>query len=158
MNGGYYFDVDIKPLSPFIPSNPSTTSFVSVLSCGGGCLFQAFFACAPRHPLLLRSLELMVDNYESGGDSGMLGPIIMGKALWEKYGAFKESNEFEFLEEILLDIEENTTLYPDVPRQSKKSTDHNCNYAVHHPDRKVVYFFSRFVGYGGCPLEAGDDN
>lgn len=92
----------------------------------------------------------MLKSYESGEDSGMLGPRMMGNALWEKYGAHKESNEFEFLWEILLDTSENATVYPEVARQHWTNNGNNCNYAVHHPERKVVYFFSRFQGYGGC--------
>ena len=111
LEGGYYFDVDLRVVEPIRLA--ANVTFASVkeaplhFDCvdqncppahvldavrrergfypyGENNLFQAFIASSPWHPVLKRALELMLDYYEGRYQRhGMMGVSTLGDALVE---------------------------------------------------------------------------
>jgi len=75
--GGYYFDVDMEVIEPFLADNLKTKftndnkgvniTFATVRMANGGGFFQSFLACTPRHPIIEDSLIKIVAHYADGG-------------------------------------------------------------------------------------------
>lgn len=166
LSGGYYFDVDLQAIKPVDVAYNVTFLTVeertrSVLPLGGaplspqdlaalrkmfeGNFFQAFLATAPKHPILKEAFRLMLEYYEGEFD---IGASLMGvKTLAE---AFKNVDEEErgvvrLLKE-MKNVENNKfgePWYPDTPKQEGEAV--TCNYIVHDPGLREVYFYSRVV-------------
>ncbi len=98
IEGGVYMDIDFTELVPLSSIIKDGDTFVSVVDlkdiavkppCG---VYQAFMACAPRHPLMLKAFELtyynIINHSKNTGDLDISGPIMLGKVLntyWDKY-------------------------------------------------------------------------
>ncbi|KAL7575516.1 hypothetical protein ACA910_020099 [Epithemia clementina (nom. ined.)] len=61
LSGGYYFDVDMKAIKPV--SLAPTTTFSSALM-NEHAFFNSYIVAAPRHPIILRSLQIMLHYYQ----------------------------------------------------------------------------------------------
>jgi preprotein translocase subunit SecE len=100
-DGGVYMDIDFTefvPLKDIIKKDDVLVSVADVKyipnkpPCG---IFQAFVACIPKHPVLLRTFEMTfynIINHKNGlckgnHDLDITGPIVMGRAMniyWNK--------------------------------------------------------------------------
>mmetsp|Transcript_29218 Transcript_29218/g.63412 ORF Transcript_29218/g.63412 Transcript_29218/m.63412 type:complete len:380 (+) Transcript_29218:130-1269(+) len=167
LTGGYYFDVDLAAIKGLRLDDNVTFATVeertrplralsNMLSKADqeamralfiGNFFQAFLATSPKHPILEEALHLMQKYYEGKFD---IGPSMMGvKTLGE---AFKKvGKEKRGVVRLLKELnntrdqdDPNQVWYPNVPVQY--GTGRGCNFIVHDPDERVVYFYSRIVG------------
>ena len=98
IEGGVYMDIDFTELVPLSSIIKVGDTFVSVVDlkdiavkppCG---IYQAFMACAPRHPLMLKAFELtyynIINHSTNTGNLDITGPIMLGKVLntyWDRY-------------------------------------------------------------------------
>ncbi|KAL7558665.1 hypothetical protein ACA910_010040 [Epithemia clementina (nom. ined.)] len=65
VTGGYYFDVDLRALSPATSTWPSNVTFATVLMLEGpiNAFFQAFWATSPGNPIVYDSLAILWHYY-----------------------------------------------------------------------------------------------
>lgn len=98
IEGGVYMDIDFTELEPLSSIIREDDTFVSVVDlknislkppCG---IYQAFMACAPKHPLMLKAFELtyynIINHSTNTGNLDITGPIMLGKVLntyWDRY-------------------------------------------------------------------------
>ena len=96
--GGVYVDIDLTPLVPFNQMIDPEDEFVSVVDKdtwgGQNAIYQAFIACAPKHPILKHALKLCFyniitkreTNYIENGFN-LTGPTMFGQSInifWNK--------------------------------------------------------------------------
>jgi hypothetical protein len=170
LHGGYYFDVDLLAVHPVSP--PDSVGFSSVRSSiwPKKGFFQAFTASAPGHPILKKSLDLLLEVYtgkrkRKGHLKKLIGPATMLIA-YESY--LKEtvpeevSKDLFLMDEIRIDkVRGNDFLrrhkpsfVAKLPRQERGGKGvvgfwhGQCNNVVH--DLTTQYFYSRVNGTGGC--------
>mmetsp|Transcript_32042 Transcript_32042/g.95999 ORF Transcript_32042/g.95999 Transcript_32042/m.95999 type:complete len:294 (-) Transcript_32042:34-915(-) len=143
LHGGYYFDVDIEVVKPFL--HGSSVTFTSVLEPRGIVFFQAFMASSAKHPILERNLQLLLEAYqgklEMNGESKLKGPVTIKMA----YDSMPE----DIQKETVLLHEVDLNYHPDVYPEFQNRTGYGCccDYLVHSPELGEVYFWSRIVGY-----------
>ena len=165
--GGYYFDADLKVVEPVLIDDDITFATVKeaikAASCIGGCpkdpgilaainaqvikahdgnMFQAFLAAEPGHPILKAALHFMMLHYEGKKDShGLMGVSTLADAYKsvgpEKRGKHRLLQEYK-------NVEESDAEY--YPGYHQDGTGCCCDYLVHDPKERKVYFFSRIVG------------
>lgn len=88
VDGGIYMDLDMMPLVPFseiIKENDEFVSAVDRKMFNVNGIYQAFVACAPRHPILLCSLQIAFSNIVTRRGSlyetySITGPGVMAVA------------------------------------------------------------------------------
>ncbi len=82
LHGGYYFDVDLLVVKPYVV--PTNTTLVTVLGFYSN-FFQAFIAAEQGNPILLRSLRIMLEmlRNERVVRLGLLGPSALVDASME---------------------------------------------------------------------------
>lgn len=101
LHGGYYFDVDMEVIQPFLTSrlsqevtpeqisghpglDLSDLRFATVWSVQQDSFFQSFMASTPGHPILKRALEILYEYYEgrrpSLNGTSILGPLTLLEA------------------------------------------------------------------------------
>ena len=150
LHGGYYFDVDVDILEPYIP-DPDVT-FVTVNDDKMRYLFQAILMTSPRHPIIKRALELELDHYEKGLTPPVNQLLIGCDILKRAFDDFAINNHtavgpIALLDEINLSHGSgHATMYPHIRRSSWL-----CNGVVHDPKAQKVYFKSRIDGSSNCP-------
>lgn len=166
LSGGYYFNVNLQALKPVDVANNVTFLTAeersrSLLNMGGAALspqdlaalqrmyqgnfFQAFLATAPKHPVLKKAFRLMLQHFEGEFD---IGASLMGaKTLAEAFrNVDKEDRGVVRLLKEMKNVENNKfgePWYPDTPKQEGEGA--TCNYIVHDPNIREVYFYSRVV-------------
>lgn len=98
IEGGVYMDIDFTELVPLRNIIKPNDTFVSVVDikeiknrppCN---IYQAFMACVPRHPLMLKAFELtyynIINHSTNTGILDITGPVMFGKVLntyWNRY-------------------------------------------------------------------------
>lgn len=100
VEGGVYMDIDFTALpgvtlDSIIGANDTFISVVDIKNisyrppCG---IYQAFIACAPKHPLMLKAFELtyynIINHSNNTGILDITGPVMLGKILntyWDRY-------------------------------------------------------------------------
>jgi hypothetical protein len=98
IEGGVYMDIDFTELVPLRNIIKANDTFVSVVDikeiknrppCG---IYQAFMACVPNHPLMLKAFELtyynIINHSTNTGLLDITGPVMLGKVLntyWNRY-------------------------------------------------------------------------
>jgi len=147
LEGGYYFDVDLQVIEPFVV--PPTVSFATVNQPKTNQFFQAFVASTAYHPILKRNLEKMISV--ALGDitltkigprkATFIGPETMKLAFDDV--PVKRRGEVLLLEEEHLNNLWGKT-YDAIPRQD--GVGPSCNWVVHNPRTRKVHFYSRFIG------------
>jgi mannosyltransferase OCH1-like enzyme len=76
--GGYYFDVDLLAVHPVSPANSVQFVTVKAPDEAKDGFFQAFTASAPGHPILKKSLDILLEVYQGKRKrEGWLGPKTM---------------------------------------------------------------------------------
>ena len=166
--GGYYFDTDLKVVEPLLLEDGITFATVKEAikdaSCIGGCpkdpailaainaqvikahegnMFQAFLAAEPGHPILRAALHFMLLHYEGKKDS----PGLMGvSTLADAYQSIspEERGKNRLLQEYKNTDKNHAEYYDGYHQADGKGCC--CDYLVHDPVERKVYFFSRIVG------------
>jgi hypothetical protein len=159
--GGYYFDIDLRVVTPVqldVDVAFSTVEMMHGNDQKNGYFFQAFLAAAPRNAVLHKTLQVMQDYYQYKLDNLIMGPRTMRKAFDSL--AEKDIGKYVLFQELNLEASDHESLYPDLPRQHGVGPG-LCNYIVHDPRERVVYFYSRIVGTSSCAevdTESGTPN
>jgi hypothetical protein len=162
LHGGYYFDVDLLAVHPVSPSESVGFSTVRGSNWPKFGFFQAFTACAPGHPILQKSLDIMLEVYQGKRRrQGWIGPATMQIA-YEQY--LNETLPEEASRDLLL-LDEIALKYVQKKKKKKRRPDYMlgipqqpfprdgfrrqvCNYVVY--DNTTQYFYSRVNGTHGC--------
>ena len=81
--GGVYLDNDIRLLTNVLFNIPKGTEFATCLAANRKSYFQAFMASVPRHPVVLKSLELHVTYEREHGANPMVnaGTFLLREAM-----------------------------------------------------------------------------
>jgi hypothetical protein len=150
LTGGYYFDVDLRVVEP-IPMDPQV-QFSSVLfppppGENRSLFFQAFVAIEPRHPLMLTTMDTMMDFYETqmNANETLMGTKTMRTAYDMLLSEDKIGEHYLLQETNMLDRK---NMYPHL--KQKNGWGYVCYYIVHDAEKQVAYFFSRIVGSRLC--------
>lgn len=174
--GGYYFDNDLEAISDMRDVIPAETAFASAEAAkappAGSVLFQAILGVAPKHPIIMRTLNLTLEYYESflaeAEESRRtrrkqkkkqkkvtwLGPEKMAEAFkwWsgqQELHAGSFANQEGPLKQSYILSEENA---PDKYGLETRTGQEGCNYVVADSASKKALFWSRFVGASeDCP-------
>jgi len=145
--GGYYFDIDIQVIEPYLAS--PDVSFVTADNLIAKVFFQAFIASSPKHPVLADNLEKLVLVARGKFALSKFGPkqvnFVGPETLRLSYfDVSPERRGNTFL------LEENNiqNLAPferyNISRQDGEGV--NCNWVVCSPREYKAYFYSRFIG------------
>ncbi|KAL3781889.1 hypothetical protein ACHAWO_010051 [Cyclotella atomus] len=172
LRGGYYFDIDVLVVRPYVA--PANTNFVTVRGDGWpeNGFFQAFLAAEKGHPIIHKSLQLMLD-YMNSNKKHYLGPMALMES-WvqianitnattaqSKDGVhlLAEANLMELAKllpypKIMAYLESNfTTMLQQVPVQFGDRCQFSagaCNVMVMDELDETVYFYSRVIGTTWC--------
>ena len=164
--GGYYFDVDMQVVQPFVA--PPGVQFVTVKDAARENFFQSFLATTAQNFILKRSLHETGFYYAEGLRKEderivLLGPYTLQQAFDKEEGEQNPGNNavvsssssslsssstslmkrhVSILQEI--NLEEVPHKYTHIPRREGEGCC--CNYAVVKDE--TVYFYSRIVGAG----------
>ena len=135
LKGGYYFDIDMEVVQPVLLSNATTFSTVDV---SGHSFFQSFLASEPNSPILREAFAEMIQWYSNPrAKDGWMGPTTLKTA----FDKVPTKGQVRILQEISL-VQSGYSL------PLRVGTGCCCNYIVHDPQERVVYFYSRIVGAG----------
>jgi hypothetical protein len=145
LTGGYYFDVDMEAVNPWIPSRNVT--FATAVDPIGIRYFQSFLASEQKGQVIEEALDEMLLFYEiqKSRSNSYIGPDTL---MW----AFEsippsELGETVILEEIDFSLEEDA----EMPSRRREGVGCCCRYKVQEPASNVTMFYSRIVGAGkGC--------
>lgn len=133
--GGYYFDVDMQTVTPYIA--PSNVSFSSVRAYDAN-IFNSFMASTPKHKMLKNGIDQTLKFYgqqkrhrcDDSYNRRILGPCLLNEAYRDylirdkKYE--QSSDKIKLLQEY----------------ESPKSLN-QCGFEVSDPSNGVRHFFSR---------------
>jgi hypothetical protein len=149
--GGYYFDVDMVALTPFLPTSLHT--FVTAICHNTPeCISQSFIASTPRHPAAKFGLDRTFDIY-----SGRVKmPSKNWKGTYAMYLAIESWRKAEpkVASAALVLLKEDMFAAPSPLAKLQRSTapgGGTCNRFVMNPSRPTApYFLSRFMGAKFC--------
>lgn len=146
-SGGYYFDVDMELVEPFVA--PLGVDFVTVVEGESTYFFQSFLATSPKHPVIERALHVVQEYYEKDRYSTWpqktwMGPYTLKHAFDDCYRAATERLTNVYL---LKELKLSPGVYDNLER--RKGNGCCCNFVVQDQDQKQPYFYSRIVGSGG---------
>jgi mannosyltransferase OCH1-like enzyme len=89
--GGIYMDIDMLPLVPFKEMIKDNDKFVSIVDykhkfTPDCCIYQAFIASVPKHPILYYSITMTFSNIvsrrlEMTDRFSITGPVVVGIAI-----------------------------------------------------------------------------
>lgn len=169
--GGYYLDNDLEPVSDMLQIIPAQAAFVTAKSefAGGSGLFQAFIGAAPKHPVIMKALNLTAAAYQSGArakknpiemkvkkieavsEEGMLSAKYAQQSRWlgphkmeEAFNWWQSTEDKGKLAQSYIISETNSPEPYGVSRQVGKGCC--CNFVVADKVSKKALFYSRFVG------------
>jgi len=111
VNGGVWSDVDIEviqPLHTFIPSAAELLVVHDGGMSGDEFLYNAFLATVPKHPVLKRAMDIILEHYQIRLEKGAVyttGPNVLWRAVNEVIGkvqpkgfaGFDEEHKIEYL-------------------------------------------------------------
>jgi mannosyltransferase OCH1-like enzyme len=142
LTGGYYFDVDMEAVDPWIPDRNVT--FATALQPDKTRYFQSFLASERRGGILEVALDEMLLFYETKmiRTGKLLGPDTLKIAF--NSVAISERGSTMFLEEVQFPEDEAAGL-------RDNGVGCCCNFGVQDPATNTRKFFSRVVGgSSGC--------
>lgn len=150
LHGGYYFDVDLEVLSPFVPD--ANVTFVSARDIYQTYFFQAVLFTSPGNPIIRESLQKEFDYYEQRlkfkDKNAHIGPLTMQMA-FDSFSSVEERGGPEVLLNEIALKDENGHMYPHITRYPQSWL---CNVVVHDSMRGNVHFRSRVEGSTHCPF------
>jgi hypothetical protein len=145
LTGGYYFDVDMEAVNPWIPSHNVT--FATAVDPIGVRYFQSFLASEQKGRVIEEALDEMLLFYEmqKSRSYSYIGPDTL---MWAYEAvAPSELGEAVILEEIDFRLDEDA----EMPSRRREGVGCCCRYKVQEPVSTVTMFYSRIVGAGkGC--------
>jgi hypothetical protein len=144
LTGGYYFDVDMETINPWIPK--SSVAFATVYQPVERGYFQSFLASEKGGRLMKEALDEMLIFYETKKSRNdiLLGPMTL---LW----AFESVPLWDRGETVIL--QETKFIFNNETDSllRREGVGFGCDYLVHDPVTKERFFYSRIVGAGkGC--------
>jgi hypothetical protein len=140
LTGGYYFDIDMEAVNPWIPSRNVT--FATAVDPSKSRYFQSFLASEKKGRVIDEALNEILLFYENQKlrTKSFMGPDTLK---W----AFDSIPPSELGETVIL--EEDTFILADAELQSRReAVGCCCNYKVQEPVSNVTIFYSRIVGGG----------
>jgi hypothetical protein len=144
LTGGYYFDVDMEAVNPWIPSRNVT--FATAVNPEKIRYFQSFMASEKGGRVIEEALDEMLLFYvnQKLRTKALIGPDTL---MWAfESVAPSERGETVILEEISFSLGDAET-----PSQRREAVGENCPFKVQEPVSNVTIFYSRIVGAGvGC--------
>ena len=140
LTGGYYFDVDMETIKPWIPD--SNVSFATVMDTSKTRYFQSFLITEKQGRLIREALDEMVLFYENKKNrvQALLGPLTLKWAV--------DSVPRSDRGEIVIMQEEQS----DIPLRGD-AVGGGCDTYVPDPETHEVLFNSRVVGAGKSCVE-----
>ena len=163
--GGYYFDNDMEVVEAMSISNATFIMPLYKDKENKIAASNTFIASTPRHVIFREAIHSMIDYYKTGrrtSENNNVGPTT----LWEGYeqaaakycGNASRGNgcnsTWSIFDLTQVNLDNQKDLYPNVPR--RKGWGCCCNYVIHNPTLKKIYFWSRFLGAGGsCRFRGG---
>jgi len=163
IHGGYYFDIDMTTVEPFVLSGgkytfatvrckKNTEGYKIASTCG---FFQSFFASTPGNHLLRDSMDRMLQVYIDGSNKNMLGVV----AMYEAYENLSEEDKqlVYLLNTFELDnVDVGNKLRPDLERNNGSG---NCNWIVEDNESTVNFFARSPMPFNsGCIMASGIHN
>jgi hypothetical protein len=144
LTGGYYFDVDMEAVNPWIPGNNVT--FATALQPDKTRYFQSFLESEKRGRILEGALDEMLLFYESKRvrTGKLLGPETLKLAF--NSVAISERETAIFLEEVEISDDNAAGL-------RDNGVGCCCNFGVQDPATNTRLSFPRVVGGGSGCLE-----
>jgi hypothetical protein len=141
LTGGYYFDVDMEAVNPWIPSHNVT--FATADDLGKKAFFQSFLASEMKGRVMGEALEEMLIFYEEKKSrlDILLGPATLKWAL-DSIPPSELGGETAVLEEIDYSLENNS----EISSRRREAVGCCCHVKVQEPVSNVTMFYSRIVG------------
>jgi hypothetical protein len=145
LTGGYYFDVDMETVNPWIPN--STVAFATVTDPRKARYFQSFVASEQKGRILGEALEEMLVFYKTRRPrvKALLGPDTLKWAVETLQPS--ERGEMVILEEVEVPSNQSESLL------RRDALGCCCNFLVRQPAMNETLFYSRIVGAGKSCLE-----
>jgi hypothetical protein len=140
LTGGYYFDVDMEAVNPWIPSRNIT--FATAVEPAKTRYFQSFLASEKKGRVIeeaLNELLLFYEDMKSRKDI-LLGPDTLKWAFDSLPPS--ELGDTVVLEEIPYSPENST----EISSRRREAVGSCCHYKVQEPVSNVTMFYSRIVG------------
>jgi hypothetical protein len=144
LTGGYYFDIDMEVVKPWMPSR--NVAFATVDQPDTLRFFQSFLVSEKRGRLMEESLDEMLIFYEKRKNrkDTLLGPDTLKWAVESVPRGDRGEMAFLLEEDIVLEEETDSLL-------RREGVGFGCDYVVTDPVTKERIFYSRIVGAGrGC--------
>jgi mannosyltransferase OCH1-like enzyme len=135
--GGYYFDVDMLAVWPYVPRAETTTVLATCADNRPTCYSQSFLASEPGRPILMESLQTM-------------HMISTGQIKTPGYGTAAMSIAHQNVPDrrvhVLRETHAVSGIHEPWALQLPQRKKRYCNYVVHDAD--VLLFYSRVYGTG----------
>jgi hypothetical protein len=145
LTGGYYFDVDMEAVNPWIPI--SNVTFATAMDPSGIRYFQSFLASERKGRVIEEALDEMLLFYQNQKlrTKSLIGPDTLNWAI--------ESVSPSELGEMVI-LEEASFVLEDAELQSRReAVGPSCNFKVQEPVSNKTIFYSRVVGGGNSCME-----
>jgi mannosyltransferase OCH1-like enzyme len=142
LTGGYYFDIDMEAVNPWIPSRNVTIA--TAVDFDRRRFFQSFLASEQKGRVIEESLDEMLLFYvnQKLRMKSFIGPDTLRLAFESVPPS--EGGEAVILEEIDFRLDENA----EMPSRRREAIGCCCRYKVQEPVSNVTIFYSRIVGTG----------
>jgi hypothetical protein len=139
LTGGYYFDVDMEAVNPWIPGRNAT--FATVHDPSKTIFFQSFLASEKEGRLMMEHLDELLIFYEDRTSriDILLGPHTLKWAFNSIPPS--ELGETVLLQEIGYSLEDS-----EISSRRREAVGCCCNHRVQEPVSNVTIFYSRIVG------------
>jgi hypothetical protein len=139
LTGGYYFDVDMEAVNPWIPS-PNVT-FGTAVDPSKSMFFQSFLASEKNGRVIEQGLNEILLFYE---DRSSRIDILLGPATLK--WAFDSIPPSELGETVILEEIEYSLEDPEISSRRRAAVGCCCNFKVKDPVTSMTIFYSRIVG------------
>lgn len=151
-HGGYYFDVDLDVVEPFVPKN--SISFVTAKDYTDHYFFQAVLFTSRQNPILKTALDEELEYYQGRlklENYRLKGPATLQIA-FDSVPQI-ERNHSKILHELSL-----TDKPESYPNAFRNDLSFLCNMIVHDKDKRKVHFRSRIEQLDKCKVEEKASN
>lgn len=173
LNGGYYYDIDLLVVRPFIAPKQVEFATVKGSEYPNKGFFQAFTASKKKSPIIKKSLDFMLGMLEGRRKQRLLmGPVALMEA-WMSLSLRLKTNSTYLLTEttMMKPTIGSTTDYDVLPKQyipvdygdaclyAPSVYPHGvCNYVVlDENDNNAIYFYSHMLGTRWCGKRMRND-
>merc|ERR1712151_575885 len=141
--GGYYFDIDMYPVTPVMFEND--VQFASAYEPARNGFFQSFLASEPNHPVLKQAITEMIAVHEKKRDvCEDMGTCTLKDAYFKVPESVR--GKTKLMQEDYIGDKPN--FHTEIKRQNGYGGC--CNYVVQDLENDIVHFMSRIVGISKC--------